>query len=117
PCVTVAPLTASSPISLFGKSSPVSRSTVLYCTLLPLNSGKPLTPFSLGRPTRVEIRSKGSPISVVTPEETTSVCPYPVIISVTPRTSSAFCQTDTGAADAPHHMANKFDKSNSLTLG
>src|SRR5699024_12409810 len=106
PCVTVAPLTASSPISLFGKSSPVSRSTVLYGTLLPLNSGKPLTPFSLGRPTRVETRSKGSPISVVTPVETTSVCPYPVINSVTPRTSSAFWQHEASAADTPHHITN-----------
>src|SRR5699024_397110 len=96
---------------------PVSRSIVLYCTLLPLNSGRPLTPLSFGRPTREEMRSSGSPSSVVTPDETTSVWPYPVIISVNPRMSVAFCQTDTGAAAATHHFAYKFDRSIAFTRG
>src|SRR5690625_6738530 len=61
------------------------------------------------------MRSMESPTSVVTPEDVTSVCPYPVQTSVKPRTSTARSHTLTGAGAAPHHMAKRLDRSNSLT--
>src|SRR5690625_397639 len=61
------------------------------------------------------MRSMESPTSVVTPEDVTSVCPYPVQTSVKPRTSTARSHTLTGAGAAPHHMAKSLDRSNSLT--